>query len=375
MPLRRFLNLLRVLFLGVCIVAIGARVVWTKYPEQVQEVDDWIVRTSEHDVRRELNRAKKAQTAGDPEKAIGHFLNVVDATEGIKRGDRLEVVRTPSLIALRDHHYGEGRLEEALAWADKLHELDERNLANELARAKLFGSLGKVDESIALLAWLNDLTQGKSQYELAHFDQLVSAARGKEAVEVLVGMKAASGIELPLKGWEIRYRLTETPWSKVVGFDLGLDLGDEDVSQGGIALGVPADTLREIRIDAPRGASLLAKQVRVVLALSDGKEFILGLSDITRLNQLEEVDGGLRGSAKSDPFMVMTVPELASDVDITDVTLELHMVPVLPPRISDFLESELGARSLEEVAADYGAGGGTPADRARLQELKDILNG
>ena len=376
MPLRRFLNFLRLLFLGVCIAAIGARVVWTEYPDQVQRADDWIVRNVGHKVRRELTRATKAEKAGDPEAALRHYLKVVEDTEGTKRGDRLEEVRAPSLIALRDHHYGEGRLEEALAWADKLHELDERNLANELSRAKLLGALGKTDESIALFAWLNDLTQGISQYETAYFNQLVQSERGPEAVELLVRMQSASGLELPLKGWEMRYRLPESPKTNVTGFDLeGEEAGGGITARGGVALGVPADAIQEVRIDAPRGASLLAKQVRLIVSLSDGQEATLGLKDVTRLNQLVEVDGGIRGNAKSDPFMVMALPEISGDVDITEITLELDLAPVFPQHINDFLESDLGARSLQEVAADYEAGGGTDADRARLLELQEILNG
>ncbi len=371
MPLRRLLNVLRVIFLGVFIAAIGARVAWTKYPEHVDKLDEWIVEASQHEARRELQSARKAQEDGEPEVAVEHLLNVAEVTEGIKRGDRLESVRAPSLMALRDHYHRTGDLEKALEWANQLHELDERNLPNELARARLMGALQMPEESLALLAWLNDLTQGQDEYGLAYFDQLVRAEQGKEAVELLLQMEKAHGLTRPMKAWEIRYRQTGTPNPAALTFDLK---GEKSV-RGGVEVEVAADSLTDVRIDAPRGASIFLQDPTLVLSLNDGSEVKLGLEDITRLNHLNEADGGLLCRSQQDPFMVWSAPELPAGAVITGAVFQAGLRPILPERLYEFLSSDLGTQSLQEVAAEHQAGAGTDIEHARLLKLQELLRG
>lgn len=397
MSLRRTLNLLRIFFLGLCIAAIGARVAWTKYPDQVDRVDNWIVRTAEHRVRRELNRARTAKEAGKNEVALEHLLNVAESTDEIKHGDRLEGLREMALTYLRDEYRRLGQLEESMRWADELHELNERNTMNELARAKLLGELGQFEEpvvqvepieydeygkilnpppptmtekSIALFARLDDLTEGRAVVELPYLEQLVRAEQGTDALELLLRMKEGSGLDLPLDGWELRYRVPGTAWSDAVF----IDLDGEGVPSGSVALEVPAEGFREVRLDVPRGASVIGKRPMLELSLSDGASVTVHLGNLQRLNQLEAIEEGFRGVSMSDPYLVFDVPELAGDVTVTGATLQLELLPVMPERVRSFLESDLGAAALKELESRYQAEGASASSLARLQKLKDVLH-
>ncbi|MEM8711406.1 MAG: hypothetical protein AAGG01_10675 [Planctomycetota bacterium] len=390
MPIRRILNALRLFFLAVCVAAVGARVAWTRFPEQVERVDNWVVKTSEHRDRRELSRAAKAKEENLPDAAREHLLNVAEMTEGVKHGDRLEGLRQQALGYLRDAAAGSGDDEEALKWANELHRLSDLNTPNELARAKLLARLGMYDESIALFERLVDLGQGRADYNLPYFKALVAAGRGADALQVLLMMEEGSGLEPPLGGWEFRSRVPGTPWSDAVFMDLATSEGS--VTLGGeVAAGIAAESVTELRLDLPRGASVLGRGLMLTLVLSDGSAVTLKQDAVQRLNQLAGLEDGdgFRALAMSDPYIVLNVPELPEGEQVMAYRLEISLVPVLPDEVAAFLESDAGAAAIAEVEQRLAAPSPPRLrsmelpwqtdplvrERARLDVLKEAIRG
>jgi tetratricopeptide (TPR) repeat protein len=371
MPFSRFLNVLRVLFLGVCIVAVGARVAWTYHPEKVDELDQWIIKKSQQAVRSQLELAKESLAAGDTDAATAHLEKVAEGTADTKRGDRLEEVRTDALTALRDVSYREGNVEEALEWANQLHMLDERILPNELARAKLFGALGMLEESKSVFELLDDVTQGNGVYQLAYFDQLIQASQGKEALELLFRMSSGNGLARPLSDWKMLYRSANAPWSKAKFFDLA---GDVSVS-GAIELDAPVDSLLGVRLDPPANTTFVVEDPKLVFLLEDGTDFTLELSDVGRARHMEKMPTGWRGTAKAAPNYVINKPQVPGESQIVGIRFAAEVQPALSEAVKEFLESDLGARAMEEMAADHQAGGGTDQTRAQLLALREVLRG
>lgn len=371
MPFRRFLNVLRVLFLGVCIVAVGARVAWTYHPEKVDELDQWIIKKSQQEVRSQLALARESLAAGDIDAATAHLEEVAEGTANTKRGDRLEKVRTDALTALRDVSYREGKIEEALEWANQLRKLDERILPNELARAKLFGALGMLDESKSVFEWLDDVTQGNGVYQLAYFDQLIQASQGQEALELLLRMSSGNGLARPLSDWKMRYRPADGAWSKPMPFDLA---GDESVS-GAVQLDAPADSLLGVRLDPPMSTAFVVEDPKLVFLLEDGTDFTLELADVGRVQNMEKLPTGWRGTAKAAPNYVINKPQIPGERQIIGLGFAAEVQPALSEVVKEFLKSDLGVRAMEEMAADHQAGGGTERTRTQLLALREVLRG
>lgn len=376
MPIRRFLNVLRVVFLMVFVVAIGARVVWAKYPKLVDDADAWVVATHGHEARRFVRRGLKAKAAGESEAMVAHFTSAAEATSDVKNGDRLEVTRRTALSHLRDACSTASKPQDALEWSQELHKLDERDTKNELARAKLLLQLGNEEEGLALLARLADLGQGSAELETPYFEALLRGGFGTRALARILESKGPGVLDLPLDNWEVRSQGPGKGWSANTRYSMAPAAPGAD-AKGSLygatyAIETPAGGLTALRFDLPRAARVRVADPVFVLSLSNGTERSFSLADISRFRQLKEVDGGFIAHSENDPFFVIPVPDLDPDLTVKSVSVSAQLHRMLPEQIQSFLASPEGRRALSELDQQAPSRGTV---RDRIEQLKELLHG
>lgn len=352
---RRLLQILRVLFLGICSLAATTQFIWERHPDWVFWVDEHLKSHSIHRERRELQRGRELLQAGERAQGLEELGRLADSMENVLNGDRLGPTRVQTLRALIEGHDAAGDLDKALRRSDELHAFDPRLVASELERASLLSRTGKTDQAMATLAPIRALTKIASlEISTRLLTELIRAGDVDGALELLVALGDRGPLGWPLHGWEVRQR-TADGWSAPSRFSFSppdqpgtahYDTTIELPAKG--PDGQPA-AWAELRIDAPRGAAFRLRAPTLTLLAPDGTvagEF--GMNDMGKPRHMVLEDDVLSAFGHADPYI--TVPSPGTEpLSALSLRLQFELQTALPANLLEVLAGPMAADSVSRL--------------------------
>lgn len=152
MTSRKILNLLRSLFLGLSLACAATAAVWHYYPDLVQRVDESFVASHVESATSGLSEAQYLQRKGDRDEALAAYEGLARRLRDSKPGDRRFRTRKKAIEGAAQLLIEGGETQPALEWCDELHEIDPRDMVNNLRRVRLLRLSGRADDGRTLLA-------------------------------------------------------------------------------------------------------------------------------------------------------------------------------------------------------------------------------
>lgn len=345
MTVRKILQKIRVVFLGVSLAAVGAAYVWDQQPEFVERVDGWFMRRYTHDAYSDLKRAED-HVAGDRSSDAIRVLDIlVPSLRHVGRIHRLEPARKRALALLSDLLAERGDVDRSLEFADELHELDDRDLLNAVRRTDLLHRLGRDDESFAAIeaaarvGLRNPMVANAYLVSLARFESPDAAVLTiLRHADQLLPRPPASGWEsmiLPLTGPMIKLRISST-----------LD------ASGRMQWVVPVTpepvVAKRIRLDLPTTTMIRLDNLSIILRTTGDHEHVLDLANLRRSPRIEREGDSLVYRGGNDPFLVLDVPESMQAEALGEVEYRAQVRAVLSAELCALVA---GAGALQDRGA------------------------
>lgn len=279
---------------SISLLACATLLLWQLGGTWVDQFDVFVVKKYQENYQKRLDSAVST-AARSPKEGVVLLGQFLDDVSEIKKKDRLDRVKRTAFVTIIKVLNNTDRQEEALAWAERWAEFDDRDLFAQVWRAKLMRtSPGRLEEGWLLISeWYRKIPH--------------SSLIANEYAEYLLGRENFTDAFLvAYRLFEQQDSLTGQTWQ--VFWDMGSGLQKKDVvpeidASGRLSfrLDVPAGIV-SLRIDPPTNSRIsLVDPVLTDNETAPGKSFSLmdiplGLSQMVRNERTLVTTGG------NDPY-------------------------------------------------------------------------
>lgn len=366
MTSRKILNLLRSLFLGLSLVCAATAAVWHYYPDLVQRVDESLVSSHVESVTSDLHRAQHLQREGEREEALSAYEGLARRLRDSKPGDRRFPTRKNAIEGAANLLIEASETPRALEWCDELHEIDPRDMVNNLRRVRLLQLSDRADEGRTLLAEITRVAKGDRRIQADLVSTLLDYREAETALHVILGFSRKGLAALGGERWQIFLPSAETTWAAQPALEVA-----EQTEGRGVRISCrppqPMTALPRVRLDLPTGATVRVDEVTVRARRAGGAEATFTAPAETRTNQLIKGDRGWLCEGAADAFFILATEIEADAAPIEELVFEVDMRAHVPTAAADALREwdwEAGRPALIE---EYGA--------ERVMQLEEIIRG
>lgn len=366
MTSRKILNLLRSLFLGLSLACAATAAVWHYYPDLVQRVDESFVASHVESATSGLSEAQYLQRKGERDEALAAYEGLARRLRDSKPGDRRFRTRKKAIEGAAQLLIEGGETQPALEWCDELHEIDPRDMVNNLRRVRLLRLSGRADDGRTLLAEITRVAKGDRRIQAELVTTLLDYGEAEIALHVMLGHPQQGLAALGGDRWQVFLPSAETTWTA----QPTMEVVEQTEGQGvriTCPLAEPLAALPRVRLDLPTGATVRLGEVTLRARRAGGAEATFTAPADARANQLIRSDRGWLCEGAADAYLVLETEMEADAAPIEELVFEVEMTTHVPTAAADALREwdwEAGRGALIE---EYGV--------ERVTQLEEVIRG
>ena len=332
---------IRILLLSITLLACATFVLWQFGGAWVDRFDNFVVKTYQGYHQKRLNHAVSTASKS-PKEGVVLFEQFLGDLSEIHKLDRLDRVKRTAFEAIVKVLNNADRSEEALAWAERWAEFDNRDLFAQVWRAKLMRkSQSKLEEGWLLISELYQ--------KVPHSSLIVN-----EYAEYLIGRKEYTSAYLTVyKAFKKQDSLTGQAWQ------MYWDTGDDfhAVQMKNISPVIDANGMLSFKLDLPPGIIRLRidppmnSRINIVNPMlvnnkvDQSRGFTL-LDNPLGLSQMIKVGNRLVTTGDNDPYFYWNMAGVKVSVE------KLFFVCTVEETPPDVLEKIIRESDFDAVESD-----------------------